>query len=122
MAGAPIKFRCYQCNQLLGVGRAKAGGVGACPEGSAQLILPAPEPEESGLRLPGAGAESASNTEGAARDASSTVSAPAGSSPSAIDSGVDFLDIRPEDIRVEPGIAFAAPPAPSAPPPPPVAP
>jgi len=75
MAGTPIKFRCYRCNQLLGAARSKAGGVVACPKCAAELEVP--EPSES---------------------------APASSGP--LDSGLalDFLDIRPEDIRVEPGL------------------
>ena len=32
MAGPKIKFRCYQCNQLLGVARSRVGKVVACPK------------------------------------------------------------------------------------------
>ena len=36
----PIKFRCFQCNQLLGVSRSKAGEVVSCPKCAAELIVP----------------------------------------------------------------------------------
>lgn len=86
MTGTPIKFRCYRCNQLLGAARSKAGGVVACPKCAAELEVP--EPSES-------------------------APAPSGS----LDSGLslDYLDIRPEDIRVEPGLnAVLAEPEPPA--------
>lgn len=86
MAGVPIKFRCYRCNQLLGVARSKAGAVVDCPKCSAELIVPEPPPAE-----PETGVPSGQN-----------LPEP---STSTLDSGLalDFLDIRPEDIRVEPG-------------------
>ncbi len=36
----PIKFRCFQCNKLLGVSRSKANSVVSCPQCSAELIVP----------------------------------------------------------------------------------
>ena len=36
----PIRFRCFQCNKLLGVSRSKAGAVVACPQCSAELVVP----------------------------------------------------------------------------------
>jgi hypothetical protein len=83
MAGPKIKFRCYQCNQLLGVSRTKAGKVVACPKCATELLIPELDDPP----------------------------APAGQSPAsgttpaflaALDSGVpvDLADIRPEDIRV----------------------
>ena len=38
----PIKFRCFQCGALLGVARAKAGSVVACPKCGLGLIVPPP--------------------------------------------------------------------------------
>ncbi len=38
----PIRFRCFQCNKLLGVSRAKAGAVVACPQCAAELVVPEP--------------------------------------------------------------------------------
>ncbi len=90
MAAAPIKFRCFRCNQLLGVARSKAGTVVACPKCQVELLVP--EPEDSQGRTP---------------ETSSTGST---------DGGIafDVLNIRPEDIRVEPGSspvpAFLSPP------------
>lgn len=85
MAAVPIKFRCYRCSQLLGVARSKAGAVVACPKCSAELVVPEPSEPARALSSGGVG-DSRAN---------------------ALDSGgaLDFLDIRPEDIRVEPGIA-----------------
>jgi phage FluMu protein Com len=104
MAANPIKFRCYRCNQLLGTGRSKAGAVIACPKCSAELIVPAPD--------------ETTTVEGG----SETPDRRAGT-PGTLDQGLslDLLDIRPEDIRVEPGIAYepllpdAAPPEDEAP-------
>jgi hypothetical protein len=85
MAGQPIKFRCFQCNQLLGVSRSKAGKVVNCPKCATGLIVP--EPAE----VPAAGAGPIT-----------------GETPALvadIDSGVpiELADIRPEDIRVQSG-------------------
>ena len=93
MAGVPLKFRCYQCNQLLGVSRAKVGTVVACPKCRADLIVP--DPDESDL---------ASDAEGADSSQSSRL---ADVSEEGI--SLDLLDIRPEDIRVEPGVTWTPP-------------
>ncbi|MHC5542018.1 hypothetical protein ACYOEI_27680, partial [Singulisphaera rosea] len=89
MAAAPLRFRCYQCNQLLGVSRSKIGTTLRCPKCDADLIVPDPDDV----------AENAGVT---------TVS------PSGLDSAdqgipADLIDIRPEDIRVEPGAARLLP-------------
>jgi len=83
MAGNPIKFRCYQCNQLLGVSRNRVGGVVSCPKCQAGLIVPDPE-------------------EGATTSLNIKTDEPA---TGTLDAGLplDLIDIRPEDIRVEPG-------------------
>ena len=44
---APIRFRCFQCHKLLGVSRAKAGAVVACPQCSVELIVPEPAEVEA---------------------------------------------------------------------------
>jgi hypothetical protein len=111
MAGVPIKFRCYRCNQLLGVARTKAGATVACPKCDAELLVPA-------LAEPAPGTSSADATNSAAGQAS----APNRSDPPAFGDGtripesglaVDLLDIRPEDIRVEPGLIVDLPPEPA---------
>ncbi len=94
----PVKFRCYQCNQLLGASRSRVGAVIACPKCSAELVVPEPtEPAASVL------------------DAGSSELLPS------IASGLaqGFLALRPEDIRVEPGVLLERPPR--VPPPEPVA-
>jgi len=93
MAAVPIKFRCHHCQQLLGVSRNRAGGVVACPRCAAELMVP--DPDEPGVMTP---------------EPQPPFPAPADSSEP-LDSGIplDLLNLRPEDIRVEPGSAFAAP-------------
>lgn len=94
MASVPIKFRCFQCNQLLGVSRAKAGTVVNCPKCAVGLIVPEPmEPSESGttpvpVQDTGTGAEA---------------TRPQGNGALGIEELLS--EIRVEDIRVEPGVA-----------------
>jgi DNA-directed RNA polymerase subunit RPC12/RpoP len=92
MARVPIKFRCYRCNQLLGVSPAKAGSTVACPKCSADLVVPepadlAPAPAASGL---------------------SSEAVPAVEAGGHFDPVVASLlsEINVEDIRVEPGVAI----------------
>jgi hypothetical protein len=89
MTEARIKFRCYKCNQLVGVSRTRVGSVVSCPKCSAGLVVPEPSDE------PPASAVEAAQGDGPT--AGSAVSAPP---------GLEELisAIRPEDIRVEPGI------------------
>jgi hypothetical protein len=86
----PLKFRCYQCNQLLGVSRSKVGEIVSCPKCRAELLVP--EPVEVAVATGDPGSSSVQS------------SANAG----ALDSGLPFelIDIRPEDIRVEPGVSL----------------
>jgi hypothetical protein len=104
MAGVPIKFRCYRCQQLLGVARSKAGSVVSCPKCSAELVVP--EPVESGQGPIGESFAEESPSAGLRLDSSPNPS-PAGS----LDAGLplDVLDIRPEDIRAEPGFRYIPP-------------
>lgn len=97
MAGVPLKFRCYQCNQLLGVSRNKVGTVVACPKCGADLIVPDPEEFESG-----------SDVE--VTDLAPTQS-PSSRYAETDEAGIslELLDIRPEDIRVEPGLTWTPP-------------
>jgi hypothetical protein len=105
----PIKFRCYQCNQLLGVSRSKAGKAVNCPKCG------------TGLVVPDAGEVPAASVGPATGEATPAFLAD-------LDAGlpIELADIRPEDIRVQseehwrmPPIAVeaprpAAPPAPTA--------
>jgi hypothetical protein len=107
MAGVPIKFRCYQCNQLLGVARSKAGTVVNCPKCAVGLIVP--EPAEP------AAANDSGTTQPPVPEVSNS-DAPAGPQrPGTL--GLDELlsEIRVEDIRVEPGVALAQPPVAASP-------
>jgi hypothetical protein len=113
MAGVPIRFRCFRCNQLLGVSRSKAGAVVACPKCSAELIVPDPAETEEPAAADASGAPDEPSSSWSVQSTSPAPEPP----PSELDSGIplDFLDIRPEDIRVEPGIRLPTPrtPAPS---------
>ncbi len=90
MAGNPLKFRCYQCNQLLGVSRSRVGTVVSCPKCQAGLIVP----------------DLADGGDGGGDDRQGDAATRA-----AMESGIplDLINIRPEDIRVEPGIDWARP-------------
>lgn len=99
MAGVPLKFRCYQCNQLLGVSRGKVGTVVACPKCRADLIVPDPDEAEFASEL----------------ESTDIASSPRAGEASEEGISLDLLDIRPEDIRVEPGVNWTPPLTESAP-------
>lgn len=80
MVSNPIKFRCYNCSQLLGAARTRAGKVITCTRCGAELIVPEPPP-----------AEPQPQQELAAGESQNSVA----------DLGIT-LDFRPEDIRVAP--------------------
>jgi phage FluMu protein Com len=42
-----FKFRCYQCNKLLGAPASKIGRIIHCPKCGAELIVPLPDDEEA---------------------------------------------------------------------------
>src|SRR4051812_43340906 len=96
MAGVPIKFRCYQCNQLLGVSRSKVGSVVACPKCATELIVP--EPDEATT----AAQPMTPEMPVALGQPSPPETTEAFLSALAADLPVEIADIRPEDIRVEP--------------------
>ncbi len=106
MAGVPVKFRCYRCNQLLGVSRTKVGAIVACPKCAAELVVP--EPTEPSPASVTAGEFAATGSE-----SPQTATQNSGRA-SGLDVGLalDFLSIRPEDIRVEPGFPDAPEPEP----------
>ncbi len=87
----PLKFRCYRCNQLLGISRSKIGGTISCPKCGTALVVPEPEPSVPAVT------------------ASATASS-SGISPALGGSTDSILDIRPEDIRAEPGATLPPPP------------
>jgi hypothetical protein len=98
MAGAPIKFRCYQCNQLLGVSRSKVGSIVACPKCATELIVP--EPEDTLTSGPPSTPEMPVNV----GQPSPPETTPLFLSALAAGLPIELADIRPEDIRVEPSI------------------
>lgn len=109
MAEGPLKFRCYQCNQLLGVPPKRAGSVIACPRCGAELLVPRPESEPEPVlaeeMAPGTVAAGRSRSRGSASSAEIAGSV-AGSMPSFMNelgSAIpeDLVALRPEDIRVE---------------------
>jgi hypothetical protein len=109
MAEGPLKFRCYQCNQLLGVPPKRAGTVIACPRCGTELLVPRPETEPE----PSLAEELARGPVPAGRSrsrASAADAGPAGSEAGSIPSLMnehgsaipeDLVTLRPEDIRVE---------------------
>ena len=86
MPRAPIKFRCVQCNQLLGVSASKVGSVVSCPRCAVELIVPEAD-DPSGV--PGA---------------PEPETIPSALSSLVLDRPDPLDELRPEDIRVEPGL------------------
>jgi hypothetical protein len=100
MSRPRVKFRCLQCQQLLAAPQSRVGAVVACPKCKADVLVPPPAPDADAPRgelgpvdqvLAGLGE----------RPADSAASEPGVS--------LDLLDIRPEDIRVEPGVRASLP-------------
>jgi hypothetical protein len=94
-----LKFRCYQCNQLLASAPSKAGSIVSCPRCKADLVVPAAESPA------GADPESSSVDQASGR-ATSTLTPRRPTDPSGLDENsaaipADLIDLRPEDLRVE---------------------
>jgi hypothetical protein len=108
MAGVPVKFRCYQCNQLLGVTRSKIGSVVACPKCATGLIVP--DPDEASPAVAPATGQEAPSVPGPSPLAETTPAF-----LQALEAGlpVELADLRPEDIRAESTIPWS--PAPEVP-------
>ncbi|MCA1686042.1 MAG: hypothetical protein LC745_08670, partial [Planctomycetia bacterium] len=106
MAVVPVKFRCYRCNQLLGVSPSKVGAVVACPRCSADLVVPDPNEADQ----PSTGEEPVGPDGSPPPSPASSPFIPPETEPEDEGAGVplDFLNIRPEDIRVEPGVRHPA--------------
>jgi phage FluMu protein Com len=101
MAGVRIKFRCTQCNQLLGASPSRSGSVVTCPKCASDVVVPVPSEAPP---PPAAEAEAAGMVPPPAPEGGPWVPR-------------ELLDIRPEDIRVELGIDLDRPLAPPPPPP-----
>jgi hypothetical protein len=52
MSAASLTFRCYQCQKLLKVSRARAGSVVRCPKCGAELVVPQVEAENPAAMNP----------------------------------------------------------------------
>lgn len=50
-----LKFRCYNCDKLLGVAPSKAGRTTACPSCKAELLIPEPDEPDPEPPLPSFG-------------------------------------------------------------------
>jgi hypothetical protein len=86
MPKTPIKFRCVQCNQLLGVSPSRIGSVISCPRCAVELIVPEADAPPEVPR------------------AAEPEPIPAILSSLVLDRPDPLAELRPEDIRVEPGL------------------
>jgi len=101
-----LRFRCYRCNQLLGVSSRKAGTVISCPRCAAELKVPRPEEQT-------VTADASRSGHGFTAESRVPVSSSAPTSKSGGNALPSFMEeiaaaipddlatLRPEDIRVE---------------------
>ena len=99
MAVERLKFRCYQCNQLLASAPGKAGSIVACPRCKADLVVPAADSpaaaEPDATAVGRASGRAPSTLAPAKRSVAGGVDDDAAAMPA------DLIDLRPEDLRVE---------------------
>jgi hypothetical protein len=107
MAAERLKFRCYQCTQLLAVSPSKAGSVVACPKCKAELLVPkiGPAPSE-----PSRSADTGPYPPIMA-DVSSSPRQPAAVGGIDPDSLIppELANLRPEDLRIEAAVFESLP-------------
>jgi hypothetical protein len=101
LAGERLKFRCYQCSQLLASAPGKAGSIVSCPRCKAELVVPGPDsgnPADSS-----AGSVGKSSGRVTSTSTLSATKAPASADLDEIAAAIpaDLIDLRPEDLRVE---------------------
>src|SRR5271157_3764321 len=106
MSNDHLRFRCYRCNQLLGVSFRKAGTVSSCPRCAAELKVPRPEEQT-------VTADASRSGHGFTPESRVPVSSTAPTSKSGGNALPSFMEeiaaaipddlatLRPEDIRVE---------------------
>ena len=101
-----LRFRCYRCNQLLGVLSRKAGTVISCPRCAAELKVPRPEEQTvtADASRPGHGLTTQSRvpvSSSAPTSKSDGNALPSFMEEIAAAISDDLATLRPEDIRVE---------------------
>ena len=106
MSDDHLRFRCYRCNQLLGVSFRKAGTVISCPRCAADLKVPRPEEQTAtaDASRPGHGFTTESRvpvSSTAPTSKSGGNALPAFMAEIAAAIPDDLASLRPEDIRVE---------------------
>ncbi|MGA2705788.1 MAG: hypothetical protein ABSH35_32495 [Isosphaeraceae bacterium] len=101
-----LRFRCYRCNQLLGVSSRKAGTVISCPRCAAELKVP--RPEEQTVTADASRSGHGFTTESRVPVSSTTPTSKSGGNalPAFMEEIAaaipdDLATLRPEDIRVE---------------------
>ena len=106
MSDDHLRFRCYRCNQLLGVSSRRAGTVTSCPRCAAELKVPRPEEQT-------VTADASRSGHGFTPESRVPVSSTAPTSKSGENALPSFMEeiaaaipddlatLRPEDIRVE---------------------
>jgi hypothetical protein len=95
MAKEPIKFRCFQCQKLLGVSPSKAGAVVSCPKCGAGLLVPDLPPEGEPAAFPVVNTEPVNP-------------APTGTSPGEF-AGLDLSELRLDESPAMAALRTAAP-------------
>jgi hypothetical protein len=99
LAGERLKFRCYQCNQLLASSPGKAGAIVSCPRCKADLVVPAPDSAGPGDSQTSPVSKGSGRSTAVLSPANPTGSLDLDEAASAIPA--DLIDLRPEDLRVE---------------------
>ena len=105
MPSAPMKIRCYQCGQLLGVSRSKAGRVISCPKCASELTIPPLDaleivepPKLSPINEPEDDIEEIGNLEALPEEAPSDLEPIV---PATVDTTAPAVDLKIPAIRVE---------------------
>ncbi|MGC1722033.1 MAG: hypothetical protein WA746_23850 [Isosphaeraceae bacterium] len=103
-----LRFRCYQCNQLLGVSSRKAGTVISCPRCAAELKVPRPEEQTVTADASRSGYSVTPESRVPVSSSAPTSKSGGNALPSFMEEIAaaipdDLATLRPEDIRVEAG-------------------
>src|SRR5271165_7035902 len=101
-----LRFRCYRCNQLLGVLSRKAGTVISCPRCAAELKVPRPEEQTVTADASRSGYSVTPESRVPVSSSAPTSKSGGNALPSFMEEIAaaipdDLATLRPEDIRVE---------------------